>query len=198
MRTSDTAAVGVMGVSLAAGDHVCAFYPTLAERNEILLPYLKEGLNHGDKCICIVSDDSADSDLDSVRCLSQHTGQLEVDHSGDTYLKGGNFSSDRMLKYWNSAISQAVDDGFDFARGAGEMTWALEKMPGVENLVSYESQLNSVLRDYPAVIVCLYELGRFSGDLLVEVLKTHPKVILGGIVLENPYYLEHNEYLTSR
>jgi len=74
----------------------------------------------------------------------------------------------------------------------------LETMPGVENLVTYEFELNDFLKEYPAVIVCLYELGRFSGEMLVEVLKTHPKVILGGIVLENPYYLDHAEYLASR
>jgi MEDS: MEthanogen/methylotroph, DcmR Sensory domain len=199
MRTTDTATVAVMGVSLAPGDHVCAFYPGAAERNEILIPYLQEGLDAGDKCICIVSDAIApDDDLDSVRCHSHHSDQLAVDRSGDTYLKGGSFSSARMLQYWDSAISQAMEDGYTFARGAGEMTWALETMPGVENLVTYESELNDFLKEYPAVIVCLYELGRFSGELLVEVLKTHPKVILGGIVLENPYYLHHAEYLASR
>jgi hypothetical protein len=199
MRTTDTATVGVMGVALAPGDHVCAFYPGAAERNEILIPYLQEGLDAGDKCICIVSDAAApDRDLDSVRCHSHHSDQLAVDCSGDTYLKGGNFSSDQMLRYWDSAISQAMEDGYTFARGAGEMTWAVETMPGVENLVTYESELNGFLKKYPAVIVCLYELGKFSGELLVEVLKTHPKVILGGIVLENPYYLDHAEYLASR
>ncbi|AGB22261.1 hypothetical protein Mycsm_01882 [Mycobacterium sp. JS623] len=199
MLTTDTATVGVMGVSLAPGDHVCAFYPGAAERNEILIPYLREGLDAGDKCICIVSDATApDGELDSVRCHSHNSDQLAVDRSGDTYLKGGGFSADRMLEYWDSAISQAMEDGYTFARGAGEMTWALETMPGVENLVTYEFELNDFLKKYPAVIVCLYELGRFSGEMLVEVLKTHPKVILGGIVLENPYYLDHAEYLASR
>jgi hypothetical protein len=156
-------------------------------------------LDAGDKCICIVSDPTApDGGLDSVRSYSHHRDQLAVDCSGDTYLKGGSFSSDRMLQYWDSAISQAIEDGYTFARGAGEMTWALEAMPGVENLVIYESELNGCLKKYPAVIVCFYELGKFSGEMLVEVLKTHPKVILGGIVLENPYYLDHAEYLASR
>ncbi|MGB8406426.1 MAG: MEDS domain-containing protein [Mycobacterium sp.] len=188
-----------MGVSLEPGDHVCAFYPSVAERNEILIPYLQEGLEAGDKCICIVSDDTTlDTDFDSVSSFSQFGDQLAVDRSGDTYLRGGWFSPERMLEFWDSGISQAMDDGFTFARGAGEMTWALQNMPGVEDLVTYESELNAFLKKYPAVIVCLYELGRFSGEMLVEVLKTHPKVILGGIVLENPYYLDHTEYLATR
>jgi hypothetical protein len=47
--------------------------------------------------------------------------------------------------------------------------------------------------------LCLwrYVLRRFSGELLVYVLKTHPKVLLGGMVLDNPYYLEPDEFLAT-
>lgn len=198
MRTTDTTNAGVMGVPVAVGDHLCAFYPSLADRNEILIPYLQQGLQAGEKCVCIVSHDMAEAELESVRSLSRHDNQLTVDRSDDTYLRDGSFSSDRMLSYWDSAISQSIKDGFTFSRVAGEMTWALERMPGVENLVSYEAQLNPFLRKHQAVIVCLYEIGRFSGDILVGILKTHPKVILGGIVLDNPYYVDPAEYLASR
>jgi hypothetical protein len=78
------------------------------------------------------------------------------------------------------------------------MTWALRQMPGVEELVGYESRLNRFLPRYPQVILCLYELDQFSGEVLVDVLKTHPKVLLGGMVLDNPYYLEPDEFLATR
>jgi hypothetical protein len=32
----------------------------------------------------------------------------------------------------------------------------------------------------------------------VDVLKTHPKVLIGGMVLDNPYYLEPDEFLAKR
>lgn len=198
MSTTDTTTTGVMGVPVAVGDHLCAFYPSLADRNEILIPYLQQGMQAGDKCVCIVTHDMTETELESVRSLSRHDNQLTVDRSDDTYLRDGNFSSERMLDYWDSAISQSIKDGFTFSRVAGEMTWALENMPGVENLVSYEAQLNPFLRQHRAVIVCLYEIGRFGGDILVGILKTHPKVILGGIVLDNPYYVDPTEYLAAR
>jgi hypothetical protein len=78
------------------------------------------------------------------------------------------------------------------------MTWALRRLPGVEELVRYEAKLNEFLPRYPQVILCLYELHRFSGDVLVDVLKTHPKVLLGGMLLRNPYYLEPDEFLAGR
>ena len=45
----NSVALGVPGVQIAPGDHICAFYPSLADRDEILVPYLNEGLTAGEK-----------------------------------------------------------------------------------------------------------------------------------------------------
>jgi DNA-binding NarL/FixJ family response regulator len=37
--------------------------------------------------------------------------------------------------------------------------------------------------------MCLYDLQRFGVSTLVDVIKTHTKVLLEGMVLENPHYL---------
>jgi hypothetical protein len=203
MMMPSSVALGVPGVQIAPGDHICAFYPSLADRDEILVPYLREGLKAGDKCVCVVdaSDPEAvlaalSSDIDVGPYLGRH--QLEVQRSDETYLRGGAFSTDAMLEFWNQSVGGAVAGGFSFARAVGEMTWALKQMPGVEELVGYESRLNRFLPRYPQVILCLYELDQFSGEVLVDVLKTHPKVLLGGMVLDNPYYLEPDEFLATR
>jgi MEDS: MEthanogen/methylotroph, DcmR Sensory domain len=196
-------ALGVPGVQLAPGDHICAFYPSVAERDEILVPYLREGLKAGDKCVCVVDSSEAEevlaalgADIDLWSYLGRH--QLDLERSDETYLRGGGFSTDGMLDFWDRSIGGAVASGFAFARAVGEMTWSLRQMPGVEELVRYESLLNRFLPRYPQVILCLYELDRFSGEVLVDVLKTHPKVLLGGMVLDNPYYLEPDEFLATR
>jgi hypothetical protein len=196
-------ALGVAGLRFEPGDHICAFYPGVTERDDLLIPYLREGLKAGDKCICVVDGSPSESifaelgatvDLDS--CLRQR--QLEVARSQDTYLCGDRFSISAMLDFWDRVIGEAVTDGFPFVRSVGEMTWALRRLPGVEELVRYEAKLNEFLPRYPQVILCLYELHRFSGDVLVDVLKTHPKVLLGGMLLRNPYYLEPDEFLAGR
>ncbi|HEY0486116.1 MAG TPA: MEDS domain-containing protein [Mycobacteriales bacterium] len=196
-------ALGIPGVHLEPGDHVCAFYPGLAERDEILIPYLREGLEAGDKCICVVDATDPEAvlsavgpDVDLAGCLGRQ--QLQVERSQDTYLSGGRFSTEAMLDFWETSVGGALASGFGFARAVGEMTWALRQMPGVEELVGYESRLNRYLPRYPQVVLCLYELDRFSGEVLVDVLKTHPKVLLGGMVLDNPYYLEPDEFLATR
>jgi hypothetical protein len=125
--------------------------------------------------------------------------QLDVLASQHTYLCTGAFRTDRMIEYWDEAVSSALHEGgFSFVRAVGEMTWALRDVPGVDELVGYESRLNRYLPLHPQVILCLYDLERFSGDLIIDILKTHPRILVRGTVTENPHYLEPEEFLATR
>jgi DcmR-like sensory protein len=123
--------------------------------------------------------------------------RLDVLTSSDSYLLDGRFDTDAMIGFWYRSIGSALVEGFPRARAAGEMTWAIQKMPGVEELIAYEAKLNKYLPRYPQVILCLYDLDRSSGELLMDVLKTHPRVLIGGRLLDNPFYLEPDELLAT-
>ena len=36
--------------------------------------------------------------------------------------------------------------------------------------------------------MCLYDLEQFGGAVIFNLLKTHPILLLGGLLLENPHY----------
>ncbi len=197
--------MGIPGVTITPGDHICAFYRGSAERDEVLVPYLREALLAGDKCICVMDDPDTEKvvkplaeDVDVDRSMS--TGQFDLMRSDATYLSGGYFAIKEMLDFWEQGVGGAVKkEGFSFVRAVGEMTWALRDLPGVEQLVSYEARLNRFLPLYPQVILCLYDLERFSnGHVLLELLRTHPKVLLSGELLDNPWYTEPDQYLAVR
>ena len=78
------------------------------------------------------------------------------------------------------------------------MSWAHRDESVVSDLMGYESELNRIMSNFPQVNLCLYDLTRCSGDLIMDVLKTHPKALLGGMVIDNPYYLDPDEFLASR
>ncbi len=128
-----TIPMGVPGVTISPGDHICAFYRGSDQRDEVLLPFLREALLAGDKCICVLDDDhpervtgplGAEFDVDA----SVSSGQFELLTSADTYLGGGYFSTDEMFDFWERGIGGAVGaGGFGFVRAAGEMTWALRE-----------------------------------------------------------------------
>jgi hypothetical protein len=195
-------AMGLPGVSFTPGLHICAFYRGAEQRDELLLPYLREGLAAGDKCICVTDDPAAGG---AVRALAAEFGvdttsasaQLQPMDSGSTYLSGGCFAIEKMIGFWDRSMSEAVDrDGFAFVRAAGEMTWALRGMPGSDLLMAYEAKLNVFLHRYPQVLLCLYDLTQFAnGEILMEILRTHPTVLVSGQLMENPWYVEPEVYL---
>ena len=74
---------------------------------------------------------------------------------------------------------------------------AVTQSEGAEDFFVYESAVNKIVEDKPAVFMCMYDLDRFGVSMLVDVLTTHPKVLLGGMVLYNPQYLTPREYLAA-
>ena len=194
----------VLGLQLNAGDHICGFYRRPSERDDILIPFLVEGLRAGDKCTCVVDSCTPDEVL---AAMSEHVevdsyvsvSQLEVLDSYGTYLAEGGFLPERMLKFWEAkARLSPWPAGPGFARNIGDMSWAHRDESVVSVLMAYESELNRIMSNFPQVNLCLYDLTRCSGDLIMDVLKTHPKALLGGMVIDNPYYLDPDEFLASR
>ena len=197
----ESTAMGLPGVSFTPGLHICAFYRGPSQRDELLLPYLREGLAAGDKCICVTDDPAAGA---AVCALAGEFGsaapaQLQPMDSASTYLSGGFFAIEKMIGFWDREMDAAVaGQGFGFVRAAGEMTWALRGLPGSHLLMAYEAKLNVFLHRYPQVLLCLYDLEQFAdGEILMEILRTHPTVLLSGQLLDNPWYVEPEEYLAA-
>ena len=192
--------LGIPGVGVVwPGTHFCALYSGPVERDRLLYPFLEEGLRHGDKCLCLIDD--VESALVRDRAVGQpgarysrRSAQLDVERASDVYLRSGEFSVDDMMNYLSGSVDAATGDDFDLLRAAGEMSWVLPGPPGWEDLFRYESALNRVVEQMPAILICLYDLQKFGAHMLVEVLHTHPKVLLDRTVIENPHYLPPTEY----
>jgi hypothetical protein len=190
------------GVQLAQGDHVCAFYFGSKERDEILLPFLREGVRRGDKCIGVVD---AVEPTEVAVALGVHaepamrSRQLELFRSKDAYLRTQRFDSRDMVDFFDDAVGPAMRSGqYGCARVVGEMTWSLRDVPGGDDLIEYESDVNDFVPRYPQVVLCLYDLERFGGGLVPDLLRTHPKILFGGVVIDNPHYLAPDEFRRTR
>jgi signal transduction histidine kinase/ActR/RegA family two-component response regulator len=189
--------LGLPGVHIGAGDHVCAFHRS-GKGADVLLPYVRAGLAAGDRCICLV-------DASESKMLQSLTGrpaaelaESEIWTPSESYLRDGDFRLPRMMSFWEERVGTAIDSGsFEFVRSVGNMSWALDTKTEARELVRYESELNRFLPHYPQVMLCLYDLDQFNGEVLIGILETHPLVLLAGMVMENPYYIEPDRILTS-
>lgn len=63
------------------------------------------------------------------------------------------------------------------------------------DFLEYEARLNEVVPEGRDTVVCLYDLSKSSAALIADVLRTHPVVILGGLLHENPFYPPVDQFL---
>jgi hypothetical protein len=128
---------------------------------------------------------------------AEQDGLLEVLSWEEVYLRDGRFDQQAMLTMLEDLFSGSKQQGFGMTRLWANMEWALEDFPGVHDIVEYESRLNDILPKYNQVTVCTYDVTRFSASVMMDILRTHPQVIIGGILRENPYYVSPDEFLSE-
>ncbi|MFN8194814.1 MAG: MEDS domain-containing protein [Nocardioidaceae bacterium] len=191
------------GVTLERGDHVCGFYYGDEERDALLMPFLRGALASGDKCVAVVDSvppaellSRLEGDLDVADCVA--TGQLEMYDSSQTYLRTGTFEPDEMIAFWESRAQATSEEGcYPFAWVVGEMSWLDRVRPERERVVRYESWANAFAARFPQAVLCLYDLRRLGSGVLLDLIKTHPRILLGGLVLENPHHLTDDEFTAA-
>jgi len=196
-------ALGIGGLEAEPGDHVCGLFTGEQERDQILIPFLRAGLASGDKCICVV-DGTAPGQViatlgpDGEAAALAPGKQLEVISASEMYLRSGRFSADEVIAAWKAAIADVMYAArFDVVRAVE--TWSRrDVVPDIQELMVLESEMSRYLPLYPQVVVCLYDMGRFGGGALVNLVMTHPRLLVGGMLMENPYCLTPDEVLARR
>jgi hypothetical protein len=189
-----TRKVSLAGREIGCSCHACAFFHTEEQFYKVLLPFIREGFAAGDRAVHIVDPAKRERHVQTLAAAgidaerSQQARQLEVRRWEDAYLREGQFDQDAML----ALIQEVLEDGrrqeFPMTRLVANMEWALEDRPGVRDIVEYESRLNYILPKYDDTVVCTYDLGKFSASAVMDILRTHPMVIVGEVLQENPFY----------
>ncbi len=198
---SEKQPVRLGGAELDRHCHACAFFNSQEEEYRLLVPFAKEGYDRGEHVFHIADPaqrqerlrrlEEAGIDFDAA----ERTGQVKVPVWEEVHLRGGRFDQDDMLALVEDVFKQAKSGGFGLTRFWANMEWSLLEHPGVEQLVEYESRLNQLVSRYDDVVVCTYDLNRFSAPLVMDILRTHPVVIIGGLLHENPFFVPPEEFL---
>ena len=192
--------LGIPGVEVVStGSHFCALYSHPAERDRLLYSFLEEGLQRGDKCLCLIDDVDATLVRDqAVGQLSpgssRRSAQLDVERASDAYLRTGEFNVGDMLGFLSESVDAAIGDEYELLRVVGEMSWVLPGPPGWDDLFRYEAAVNDAVWRMPAIFMCLYDLQKCGAGMLVEVLVTHPKVQVDRPAIDDPGSLRSTEY----
>ncbi len=193
--------ISLGGSELQDVRHVCALFNSDEEEYRVLLPFIKDGLERGERAVHVVNPDQRGDHIERLSAAgidtaaAQGRGQLELRTNTDTYLRDGRFDPDQMLEVFERLASGNSPGGFAFSRILCRMDWAAEGRTHVENLIEFESRVNDVWRRHDDAVICTYHLGQFGGDAVVDIIRTHPMVIIGGILQRNPFFEPPDQFL---
>jgi hypothetical protein len=181
--------------------HICAFFNGMEEHYRVLQSFIKDGFDKGEKAFHLVDptlfDDHlrrlADGGIDVEEAVA--SGQLEVHSWQDGPLHGERFDQDTWLAGFEDVLRSGPASGYAKTRFLAQMEWALVDMPGIDDMIEFETRVNYVVPKYDDQVICSYDLSRFGASTVMYALSTHPVVIIGGFLHENPFYVDPDQLL---
>jgi len=198
---SASAPISLAGSKLGETRHVCAFFNNDEEEYRVLLPFIKDGLKSGDKAVHVLNPEQRQDHLQRLAGAgidpeaAQQSGQLELRVNSEVYLPDGRFDQDRMLQVFEQLASGNATGGFQQSRICCRMDWAVQDRSHVDDVIEFESRVNEVWRHHDDAVICTYHRGQFGGDAVIDIMRTHPMVIVGGILQHNPFFVPPDEFL---
>lgn len=194
--SNGTPPIALAGSHLSDTRHVCAFFRSEDEEYEVLLPFIQDGFDCGDRAVHVLNPDARDGHLRRLTAagidtaVAEARGQLELHSNADTYLPDGRFDQDRMLEVFERLAGGDAELGFPRSRIVCRMDWAAAGGRAlIDDVIEFESRVNDVWRRHDDIVVCTYHVRQLSGDAVIDVMRTHPMAIIGGALQRNPYFV---------
>jgi hypothetical protein len=200
MTTNDHS-VEFAGGTLGGHRHICAFFNSADEEHRVLRSFVSDGFGRGERACHVVDPERrdehvkwlADAGIDVARATG--SGQLQMRSWNEAYLRGGRFDQDDMLALIEEMLQSGHAAGYPLTRLVAHMEWACIDNPGVDDLVEYETRLNYILPRYDDPVICTYDLSKFGSSVTMDIMRTHPVVIIGGQLHENPFFVPPDQFL---
>ncbi|MFW9879171.1 MAG: MEDS domain-containing protein [Candidatus Thorarchaeota archaeon] len=160
------------------GTHICYFYHNKEDLLDILIPYIKKGLENNQLCVCVTSEDLNEKETrenlrseikDFNKFLKKK--QIEIFPYNEWYLKDGEFDFKRVLDGWIQKYNYAISHGFNGLRVTGNTAWIEKKI--WKNFSDYEEEINNVVGNYRMIVLCTYSAEKCGINEVLDVMKTH-------------------------
>jgi MEDS: MEthanogen/methylotroph, DcmR Sensory domain len=201
---SNDASLQTVPEALGGGNrHICAFFNGMDEHYRVLRSFIKDGFDEGDKEFHLVDPERredhlrrlVDAGVDVEEVMA--SGQLEVHPWEDGPLHGEVFDQDTWLAGFEEELRSGPATGYAKTRFLAQMEWALVDLPGMGDFIEFETRVNHVVPKYDGDVICAYDLSKFGASMVVYALRTHPVVIIGGLLQENPFYVDPDQLLVE-
>ena len=193
------------GSTLKDRAHICAFFNSPDEAYGVLLPFIKEGLESGEKAFHTIDPRQREEHIRrltsagiDIAAAHEKKCQIEIRDWTESHLRDGRFDQEQTLAFWKKVGDEAKTQGFPLVRFVSQMEWVVDADVAVDELLEYEAKANDTWVQQSGSVnpaICVYDLKRFRGDIVVDVMRTHPLIIINGVLQENPFFVPPDEFL---
>jgi signal transduction histidine kinase len=176
------------------GTHLCSMCPSEAERAEIAVAFLAQGLRRGERCVHVGAEDMQavitqrllDRGFDVGHLID--TGALVFVGPARVGLKGDTTDTYRMFTFWKKTARTPPPEPFRGLRGVSQMSWLRADVTTPQQIQAYEEQLDQLAQDTGCVLLCQYDPSDMPVAFMLEEICTHAFVIDHGELCRNVYY----------
>ncbi|WP_169806109.1 MEDS domain-containing protein [Roseateles chitosanitabidus] len=194
--------------------HICAFFNSREEEAQVLGPFYREAFRRGERNLHLMAPGAlaahraalAATGMDVAAC--EACGQLAL---ATWPVEDGRPRFD--AEAWLEVLARAADHPTPRERppiddaherhalaGAGQrlvarMDAALDAGADPIDLLIYEARLNGLVDGRQLPTICVYDLARLDGATMMDLLRTHPLTLIGGVLRENPFFTPPAEML---
>lgn len=166
--------------------HVAVLADDIDASYDLLLPFIVEGLEQGDRAFHVIDPALWDEHLERVSAAgvdvpaTTASGQLVVRTWSEGYLRGGSFDPETQPAFLRQVLDEGRSLGFPRTRYIGSTEWAVDDPDVMRNLLAYEAGVDALVGNQPDVLVCTYDLTRHSARAIADVLGAHSAAVVGG------------------
>ena len=158
-------------IAFTTGEHLCALYGSDTGRDWLAAPFLIQGLREGSTVFLVGQSDATSAILDQVT-RSYPDLQRDVDASR-MYVTENHPTARDQLDFFETRMATATESGVKSFRVFGDMI-GFRKTMAPDVLVAFEEQVDAIIvRRYPAIVMCAYDVRVFSGLEIISALKGH-------------------------
>ncbi len=161
--------------SVSWGTHFCQLYHTKQDLMDIIVPYLKAGLENNEFCIWIaLNPQEAKKALRrSVPDLEIYLEkrQIEIIHYNDWYLREGFFDLKTALNGWVEKVNKALASDYEGLRLTEDIFSLGDEYR--DDFTEYEREINRVIGNYQIIALCTYPLNEYNASEIIDVITNH-------------------------
>ena len=133
--------IGLAGAIRKSPLHACAFFASKEAEYRVLLPFMKEGIEAGNRFVNIIDKAHREERIARLAgagidvAAAMQTGQLELTDWEQAHIMGGQFDQHAMLAGFDQVAANNDGRWRGIVRLWSNQEWSLQGLPGCRDLV---------------------------------------------------------------